>query len=101
MLKEKSAIENRLKPFYKVYDEFKNIKDLYDLSLESNDENMLSDLMESVKPLEKEVLRLEIDITLSGKDDKFNAIVEIHAGSGGTESMDFASMLLRMYLRWA
>ncbi len=101
MLKEKSAIENRLNPFYKVYDEFKNIKDLYDISLSGNDENMLSDIMESIKPLEKEILRLEAGLTLSGKDDKFNAIVEIHAGSGGTESMDFANMLLRMYLKWA
>ncbi|MCL4321466.1 MAG: peptide chain release factor 2 [Deltaproteobacteria bacterium] len=101
VLKEKSAIENRLKPFYKVYGEFKYIKDLYGLSLEANDEKMLSDLAESLKPLEKEILGLEIDLTLSGKDDKFNAVVEIHAGSGGTESMDFANMLLRMYLRWA
>jgi len=101
ILIEKSGLENRLKPFYAVYEEFKNIKDLYDISLEENDEKMLSDISESVKSLEKAVLSLEMDMTLSGKDDKLNAIVEIHAGSGGTESMDFAAMLLRMYLRWA
>ena len=101
ILIEKSGLENRLKPFYGVYEEFKNIKDLYDISLEENDEKMLSDISESVKSLEKAVLSLEMDMTLSGKDDKLNAIVEIHAGSGGTESMDFANMLLRMYLRWA
>ncbi len=101
ILIEKSGLENRLKPFYGIYEEFKNIKDLYDISLEENDEKMLSDISESVKSLEKAVLSLEMDMTLSGKDDKLNAIVEIHAGSGGTESMDFANMLLRMYLRWA
>ncbi len=101
ILIEKSGLENRLKPFYGVYEEFKNIKDLYDISLEENDEKMLADISESVKSLEKAVLSLEMDMTLSGKDDKLNAIVEIHAGSGGTESMDFANMLLRMYLRWA
>jgi peptide chain release factor 2 len=101
ILIEKSALENRLKPFYAVYEEFGNIRDLYDISLEENDEKMLADISESVKALEKSVLSLEMDMTLSGKDDKLNAIVEIHAGSGGTESMDFANMLLRMYLRWA
>ena len=101
ILIEKSGLENRLKPFYGVYEDFKNIKDLYDISSEENDEKMLSDISESVKSLEKAVLSLEMDMTLSGKDDKLNAIVEIHAGSGGTESMDFANMLLRMYLRWS
>lgn len=101
VLKEKSALLNRLNPFYKVYDEFNNIKELYDLSIEADDEGMLLEITESLKPLEDNVLTLEIDITLSGTDDKLNAIVEIHAGSGGTESMDFADMLLRMYLRWA
>ncbi len=101
ILIEKSGIENRLKPFYSVYEEFKSIKELYLLSKEENDENMLADISESIKSLEKAVSDLEIDTTLSGKDDKLNAIVEIHAGSGGTESMDFANMLLRMYLRWA
>ena len=62
---------------------------------------MLEDIFVGVKTLEKSVSVLELDTTLSGKDDKLDAIVEIHAGSGGTESMDFANMLLRMYLRWA
>ena len=62
---------------------------------------MLLEISGGVKALEKEILALEMDLTLSGKDDKLNAIVEIHAGSGGTESMDFAEMLLRMYLRWS
>ena len=62
---------------------------------------MLEDIFAAVKPLEKSISALEMDTTLSGKDDKLDAIVEIHAGSGGTESMDFANMLLRMYLRWA
>ena len=61
----------------------------------------MAEIEQNLKTLEKTILNLEIELTLSGKDDKLNAIVEIHAGSGGTESMDFASMLLRMYLRWA
>lgn len=101
ILKEKSYIENRLSSFNKVFDEFNHIKELYELSSESGDEEMLPAIMEEVGPIEKELQNIETDLTLSGKDDKLNAIVEIHAGSGGTESMDFASMLLRMYLRYS
>jgi peptide chain release factor 2 len=101
ILKEKSVLENRLKPLFKIEDSFKNLKELYELSISENDEELLAELSSNVKLLENEAAALEVELTLSGKDDKLNAIVEIHAGSGGTESMDFASMLLRMYLRWA
>lgn len=43
---------------------------------------------------------LELETKLSGKNDKKNAILEVHSGAGGTESCDWADMLLRMYLRW-
>ncbi len=101
ILKERSALENKLNSFEKIEDGFKNLKGLFELASAENDEGILLDLSRDILPLDKEVSRLEIELTLSGKDDKLNAIVEVHAGSGGTESMDFASMLLRMYLRWA
>ncbi len=101
VLKEKAYLENRLNPFMAVYEEFNNLKELAGLAIQENDSGLLAEIEQNLKTLEKTVLRLEIELTLSGKDDKLNAIVEIHAGSGGTESMDFASMLLRMYLRWA
>ncbi|MHB1678961.1 MAG: peptide chain release factor 2 [bacterium] len=101
ILKEKTYLDNRLNPFIAVYEEFKNLKELADLAIKENDSGLLAEIEQNLKTLEKTILNLEIELTLSGKDDKLNAIVEIHAGSGGTESMDFASMLLRMYLRWA
>jgi peptide chain release factor 2 len=51
--------------------------------------------------LEKELSDLELQLKLSGPEDDKNAIVEIHSGAGGTESQDWADMLLRMYLRWS
>ncbi|MCL5674070.1 MAG: peptide chain release factor 2 [Deltaproteobacteria bacterium] len=101
ILKEKTYLDNRLNPFIAVYEEFKNLKELAGLAIQENDSGLLAEIEQNLKTLEKTILTLEIELTLSGKDDKLNAIVEIHAGSGGTESMDFASMLLRMYLRWA
>ncbi|HSS79419.1 MAG TPA: PCRF domain-containing protein, partial [Thermoanaerobaculia bacterium] len=51
--------------------------------------------------LSSELGKLELDFKLSGPDDDKNALLAIHPGAGGTESQDWAEMLLRMYLRWA
>ncbi|MCG8457909.1 MAG: PCRF domain-containing protein, partial [Holophagales bacterium] len=59
------------------------------------------DLQEFLARLEKDLERLELELKLSGPDDARSAIVSIHPGAGGTESQDWAEMLLRMYLRWA
>ncbi len=64
------------------------------------DSSYESDIGEYIKEIENKISKLEFETKLSGKFDKNNAILEIHPGAGGTESMDWASMLLRMYLRW-
>ena len=74
---------------------------LEDLCISENDEAMLKDLEQSSNEIEKELADFEIKTKLSGEFDKSNAIVLIHAGAGGTESCDWAQMLVRMYLRWA
>ena len=55
----------------------------------------------ALKGLKKEVARRELEALLSGEADRFDSYLEVHAGAGGTESQDWASMLLRMYTRWA
>src|SRR5207249_7701160 len=60
-----------------------------------------SDLRKEIDSLRQVVDRLETETLLSGENDARNAIVTIHPGAGGTESQDWADMLLRMYLRWA
>ena len=63
-------------------------------------EDAAVDFEAAVEALDKAVAEIELGTLLSGESDPANAIVTIHAGAGGTESMDWASMLLRMYLRW-
>ena len=65
------------------------------------DEDMKAQVGERVGELEKEFAKLEFYILLSGKHDRKNAIVAIHAGSGGTEAQDWAEMLMRMVLRYS
>src|SRR5216683_7259718 len=64
-------------------------------------ENVTADLQRELDALRDLVDRVETETLLSGANDGLNAIVTIHPGAGGTESQDWAEMLLRMYLRWA
>lgn len=73
----------------------------YDLCKEMQDETELVQLYHSLAETEKNIARKESEITLSEPNDKLNAILTIHAGAGGTESCDWAQMLMRMYTRWA
>lgn len=68
---------------------------------EESGDLFLNDLQKGIKELKEEIESLEIQNLLSGELDKNNAILTIHPGAGGTESQDWAQMLMRMYLRWA
>jgi peptide chain release factor 2 len=76
-----------------------DLKALVELADEGED--VLADLRREVESLQREAEHTEIRVLLSGEHDESNAIVTIHPGAGGTESQDWAEMLLRMYLRWS
>lgn len=66
-----------------------------------NDSDVLEDALKTLKSLKKEAAKAELEALLSGEADANNCFVEIHPGAGGTESQDWAAMLLRLYIRWA
>ncbi|MFG6114687.1 peptide chain release factor 2 [Halobacillus sp. MO56] len=78
-----------------------NLEVSYELVKEENDEELAVELEAEVKQLNKDLNQFELNMLLSEPYDKNNAILELHPGAGGTESQDWASMLLRMYTRWA
>ncbi|MFZ0665223.1 MAG: peptide chain release factor 2 [Acidimicrobiales bacterium] len=74
---------------------------LFELMVEEGDDSVESELFQSIDQLERRVASLELRSLFSGEHDGNDAIVELHAGSGGTDAQDWCEMLLRMYLRWA
>ena len=71
------------------------------MSEAEKDEKSVSETEKAITALEKEIKKFEIESLLNGEADANNAFIEIHSGAGGTESCDWAMMLMRMYLRWA
>ena len=76
-------------------------KIFFQLAQEENDEKTALEVEQSLIQIEQSISSLELQQMLKEKEDENSAIVVIHSGAGGTESQDWASMLLRMYLRWA
>jgi peptide chain release factor 2 len=74
---------------------------LVELAIEEEDASLQEGIQSEVHSLENELGNRELELAFSGEYDSRNAILSIHAGAGGTESMDWADMLMRMYLRWA
>jgi len=93
------ALRSQLDLLNKVQELFENIDIAVELSEE--DESYLENLNELLKEAEDMVKEFELNILLSSPYDAYNAYLSVHPGAGGTESQDWASMLLRMYIRWA
>ena len=74
---------------------------LIELQNEDPDENLEPEILQKLNKLESDVNELEFKRMLGGEHDSKNAILTIHPGAGGTESQDWAEMLMRMYLRYA
>src|SRR5262249_12298094 len=74
---------------------------MIELGEAENDAGVVADAEAALKRLKTEVARRELEALLSGEADSFDTFLEVHAGAGGTESQDWANMLLRMYARWA
>ena len=98
-MREKKRLEHLLSTEEDLVRRTGDISAYFDLAREG--ENVEPDLRREIDALRELVDRLETETLLSGDNDARNAIVTIHPGAGGTESQDWAEMLMRMYMRWA
>ncbi|RME49368.1 MAG: PCRF domain-containing protein, partial [Chloroflexi bacterium] len=78
-----------------------DLVDLLEMAQAADDHGIAEEIAGEVAEIEAQLAQLEDRLLLSGEYDSHDAILAIHAGAGGTESQDWAQMLLRMYLRWA
>lgn len=100
MGKERSSLEQVVKTIDSLDTGLADAKELLDMAVEEDDADAVEEVRSELEALEAELATLEFRRMFSGEMDPNNCYLEIQAGSGGTEAQDWASMLLRMYLRW-
>ncbi|GBD22609.1 Peptide chain release factor 2 [bacterium HR29] len=101
MLQRSAALRERIETWRNLERRAAETLDLLKLAEEEEDEAAIEAAERDLDGIETELRRLEFQIRLAGPYDARSAILAVHAGAGGTESQDWAEMLLRMYLRWA
>ena len=101
IIKEKKIQESLTNSYSSSIEKCKEIEELYNLAIEENNTNVISDCLISIKELKNIVKKNETKCFLSNDTDVLDSYIEIHAGAGGTESQDWAEMLRRMYMKWS
>ncbi len=99
VMRERKRLESQIADDEELVRRSGDVEAYFELAREGED--VLADLERDIKSLASFAEELEARTMLSGEADSLNAIVTVHPGAGGTESQDWAEMLLRMYLRWA
>lgn len=100
-MQERTSLEGQLTGIGTVERELEDQVGMIELGEAENDAGVVAEAEQALRNLKKEVSRRELEALLSGEADANDSYLEVHAGAGGTESQDWASMLLRMYSRWA
>ena len=101
LLKEKKTLENKVVAFRNLETALEEVEILIDMAQEEEDSSMIEEIKEAFQQFKTNMETLRIQTLLSGEYDRSNAIISIHAGTGGVDAMDWAEMLLRMYTRWS
>ena len=96
-----SELENNLILIKDLNDKLNGVREFSVLAIEENDEKSLSDCFLEIREIISELEAHEFKLKFNGEADEKSCYIEIHAGAGGTESQDWAEMLLRMYSRWS
>jgi peptide chain release factor 2 len=101
LLRERTALDNVLSSYQKLDQDWKDNIELAKMAETEKDAAMLAEAEAALKQVLEGVNKLKIESLLSGEADANDCFIEINSGAGGTESQDWAEMLLRMYARWA
>jgi len=100
-MQERTALDDQLTALSRIQQDLDDQATMIELGEAEKDQSVIAEAEEALRKLKAEVARRELEALLSGEADANDSYLEVHAGAGGTESQDWASMLLRMYTRWA
>ncbi len=101
ILQEMTTLKNQVQQIQRLEEQEADLSGLLDMAVSENEEELFTDIESGIGQLEKTVDGLELSNMLGKEFDRFNTYLTIHPGAGGTESQDWAEMLLRMYIRWS
>ncbi|WP_183433234.1 peptide chain release factor 2 [Mesorhizobium sp. RMAD-H1] len=101
LMRERQQLEDAIAEIRRLTQTLDESVELIALGEEEGDKSIIAEAEETIRELKRDIDKRQIDTLLSGEADANDTYLEVHAGAGGTESQDWASMLLRMYTRWA
>ncbi len=100
-MRERQKLDESINGLKRLESELADNIELVELGEAEDDKSIVADAEDAIRGLLKEFSRLQVEAMLSGEADGNDTYLEVHSGAGGTESQDWANMLLRMYTRWA
>ena len=100
-MQERQNLEQQFISYENLNRSYIESMEIYHLALDEDDQDLLDESLKNIIHLQKKIQSKYIETLFSGEVDSNDTYLEIHAGAGGTESQDWVSMLLRMYLKWA
>lgn len=101
IIKKSNALKAVYDTFHQLEMDYEEVALLFEMYQEDPEEELLKELVMQLQKLEADSQKYELSMLLNGPHDQNSAILELHPGAGGTESQDWGSMLLRMYMRWS
>ena len=101
LFKQKNIVQEKIELFEDLEKRLGDCTDLAKMAWDEKDEQLLDEMERELESLAEEAERVKIELFFSGESDSSNCFIDINAGAGGTESHDWASMMMRMYLRFA
>ena len=101
LMRERQHLETSIKTIRDIEQELEDHQGMIELGAEEGDDEIVAEAEEALSTMQSEMGRRQVAALLSGEMDNANCFLEVNAGAGGTESQDWANMLLRMYTRWA
>lgn len=101
LMKELKNLKDTVEEYKHLKMRYEDVQTLIQMGYEENDESLIPEIDEALNLFIEDLEALRLRTLLSGEYDRYDAILSLHAGAGGTESCDWANMLFRMYQRWA